>query len=119
MNRIAPLAVLAIALLTAAPASAEEPRSQAETVRDATEDSLQDVRSRTQAVWARARAARDSMNTLRHDGSLATDVGKAEMAELREELSACRAAVQGLKLERRTIIAARKAARSGVALAVR
>ncbi len=119
MNRIATLTVLAIALLAAAPALAEEPWSQAETIRDATEDSLQDVRDRARAIWTRARAARDSMNTLRHDGALATDAGKAEMTELREELRTCRAAVQSLKLERRTIIAARKAARSGVALAVR
>lgn len=112
MTRIA-IALAFAAALFATPALADEPTPRTP------KSALQEVRSQSAATWARARAARDAMNELRHDGSLATDAGQARMNELRVELQACRAALSALKLERQTIIAARKAAKSNTAIAAR
>ena len=116
MTRIAILVALALTLISV-PAFAADAVPTDVVAR--TQDALETVRTQTAATWSRARAARDAMNELRHDGSLATDAGRARMDDLRAELDACRAALSALKLERRTIIAARKSARAGTAVATR
>ncbi len=110
MNRTASLLILAIALLaTPAFAGEQDTETAAEVAQDELQDALQDVHSRTQSTWGRARATRDAMNALRTDGTLGSDEGQAKMAELRAGLKECQIAVKALRMERRIIIAARRA----------
>ncbi|MCO4770195.1 MAG: hypothetical protein KDA24_09215 [Deltaproteobacteria bacterium] len=102
MNRIITLTIIALSLLTAAPAMAAPPKSDMELGRLMT---LQNE------LYAEARVTRDQMSALHEEGRLGTDDGQARMEQLQAHLTLIEIQVTAVRQKRQVIVAAKKSQR--------